>query len=325
MTRSSLASGAMSSPTLLAVPNVSEGRDQMAITAIADAFAGNDEASDGVKLLDVHSDADHHRSVFTLAGETASLGEALLRGAAEAVSRINVMTASGGGAAGLAPMRRGQHPHVGAIDVVPLVYLEPQARGAACAEALVVADRIAEELQVPVFLYGELTEEDAGSLKSRAQLRKGGVAGLAARMSTTGEGIVPDFGPPRMHPSAGATLVAARPPLVAFNLQLRDGASVQDAREIAALVREHDGGGLPGVRAIGVELDGGVAQVSMNVERPFEISLAMVLQAVSAHAEVASAELVGLAPAAAFEGFPTDVPIDGFDPARHLIENALGC
>jgi glutamate formiminotransferase len=128
-----------------------------------------------------------------------------------------------------------------------------------------------------------------------------------------------------MHPSAGATLVAARPPLVAFNLQLAAGASMQQAREIAALVREHDGGGLPGVRAIGVELNGGVAQVSMNVERPFEVSLAMVVDAVRAHAEVASAELVGLAPSAAMDRFPNDVPIPGFDPARHLIENALGC
>jgi glutamate formiminotransferase / 5-formyltetrahydrofolate cyclo-ligase len=324
ITRSSLASGAMPPPTLLAVPNVSEGRDRTGIAAIADAFAGKGAASDGVTLLDVHSDADHHRSVFTLAGEAAPLGDALLRGAAEAVSRIDVMTAPGE-VEGRAPLQRGQHPHVGAVDVVPLVYLDPKARGAACAEALVVADRIAEELEVPVFLYGELTGEDLGSCRTRAQLRSGGVAGLAARMSRGGKGIAPDFGPPRMHPSAGATLVAARPPLVAFNLQLSDGASVQDAREIATLIREHEGGGLPGVRAIAVELDGGVAQVSMNIERPFEVSLAMVLQAVSSRATVASAELVGLAPAAAFEGFPADMPIDGFDPARHLIENALGC
>ena len=143
-------------------------------------------------------------------------------------------------------------------------------------------------------------------------------------MAGPGERIHPDFGPPRMHPSAGATLVAARPPLVAFNLQLVAGASMQEAREIAALVREHDGGGLPGVRAIGVELNGGVAQVSMNVERPFEVSLAMVVEAVRAHHEVAGAELVGLAPAVALEGFPQDIPIPGFDPGCHLIENALG-
>ncbi len=127
-----------------------------------------------------------------------------------------------------------------------------------------------------------------------------------------------------MHPSAGATLLAARPPLVAFNLQLAPPATVSDARAVAELIREDGQRGLPGVRAIGVALSGGVAQVSMNIERPFELSLAMILDAVRPHAEVASAELVGLAPAAALEGFPEDIPIPGFDPARHVIENALG-
>jgi glutamate formiminotransferase/glutamate formiminotransferase/formiminotetrahydrofolate cyclodeaminase len=311
----------MQPATLLAVPNVSEGRDVQTIAAIAEAFAD----AGGVRLLDVHSDGDHHRTVFTLSGQPGRLGDALLRGAGEAVRRVDVMAAAHDGASGHDPAPAGKHPHVGAVDVVPLVYLDAQARGAACAEALVVADRIAEELQVPVFLYGELSGADPGSPRTRAQLRRGGVAGLAARMVGEGERIAPDFGPSHMHPSAGATLVAARPPLVAFNLQLAAAASVQDAREIAATIREHDGGGLPGVRAIAVELGGGVAQVSMNVERPFQVSLAMVVDAVRPHAEVLSAELVGLAPAAALEGFPEDVPIPGFDPARHVIENALGC
>jgi glutamate formiminotransferase/glutamate formiminotransferase/formiminotetrahydrofolate cyclodeaminase len=126
-----------------------------------------------------------------------------------------------------------------------------------------------------------------------------------------------------MHPSAGATLLAARPPLVAFNVQLATPATVKDARAIAALIREGGERGLSGVRAIGVALSGEGAQVSMNVERPFELPLAMVLDAVRAHAEVASTELVGLAPAAALEGFPQEIPIAGFDPARHVIENAL--
>ncbi len=315
----------MASPTLLAVPNISEGRDQATITAIADACAGTRADSQGATLLDVHSDADHHRSVLTIAAAAGPLADALLRMAHEAISRIDVMTAAAGGPPAGAREQPGQHPHVGAVDVVPVVYVSPTARGAACAEALVVADRIAEELSVPVFLYGELTAGDDAAPLTRAQLRRGGVSGLAARMSASVERIAPDFGPPRMHPSAGATLVAARPPLVAFNLRLAAGASMQEAREIAALVREHNGGGLPGVRAIAVELSGGVSQVSMNVERPFEVSLAMVVDAVSAHAELASAELVGLAPAAAFDGFPPDLPIPGFDPARHLIENALGC
>ena len=198
-----------------------------------------------------------------------------------------------------------------------MVYLDEVSRGAACAQALVISDRIGDELPIPVFLYGELADG-----RTRAQLRSGGVAGLAQRIDA-GE-IAPDFGPARLHPTAGATLVGVRAPLVAFNLQLAPLASVADARRIAALIREGGPEGLPGVRAIGVRLTGEVAQVSMNVERPFEVPLALVLERVRAHAPVASAELVGLAPRAAFAGFPADVPMPGFDPSTSLIESALG-
>jgi glutamate formiminotransferase / 5-formyltetrahydrofolate cyclo-ligase len=265
-----------------------------------------------VRLLDGHSDEDHHRSVFTLSGQPSDLAEALLRGAREAVERIDVMTD---------PERDGEHPYVGALDVAPVVYLDARARGAACAEALVVADRIGDELRVPVFLYGELTGAGHGSGRTRSELRRGGVIGLAGRMAT---GQAPDFGPARMHPTAGATLVAAREPLVAFNLQLAPPAALEDARGIAALVREGGPEGLPGVRAMGVALSGGVAQVSVNVERPLEVPLARVIEAVRRHARVDSAELVGLAPRAALEGFPHEVPLPGFDPVRQVIENALG-
>jgi glutamate formiminotransferase len=317
--------------TLLAVPNVSEGRDAALVAAIAQAFVGRAPGfvegtpapaqADGgaVRLLDVHSDADHHRSVFTLAGSAGALTDALLAGAAEAVQDIDVLARAIGAEAEV-----GQHPHVGAVDVAPIVYLDPAARGRACAQALVLAERIGDELAVPVFLYGELTEDGDGRGRTRADLRRGGVLGLAERMAATPHALRPDFGPARMHPRAGATLVAARPPLVAFNLQLAPPATLADARRIAALVREGGARGLTGLRAIGVILGGEVAQVSMNVERPFELALASVVEAVGAHAQVASAELVGLAPAAAFEGFPQDVPIEGFDPARQLIENALG-
>lgn len=309
----------MAPPILLGVPNVSEGRDRQTIDAIGAAFARG--ASERVRLLDVHSDGDHHRSVFTVAAPQGELADAALRAGRVAVDRIDVVAR----ATSTDQTRTGQHPHVGAIDVAPVVYLDPTTRGAACAEALVLADRIGAELDVPVFLYGELSGEDTQSARTRAQLRRGGVGGLSARIVGGGDRIAPDFGPPTMHPRAGATLVAARPPLVAFNLQLAPPASVEDARCIAALIREHGTSGLPGVRAIGIELGGGAAQVSMNVERPFDVSLAMVVEAVRLHAQVASAELVGLAPAVAFEGFPEDVPIPGFDPAHHLIENALGC
>jgi glutamate formiminotransferase/glutamate formiminotransferase/formiminotetrahydrofolate cyclodeaminase len=324
-----------SQPLLLAVPNVSEGRDAATIGAIARAFTahaagggeerpagwdtGAGESLDtgegagagrgGPVLLDVHSDVDHHRSVYTLAGWPSALVEALLEGAAETVGRVDVMADAG--------RARGEHPHVGALDVAPIVYPRESARGTACAWALVLADRLGQELGVPVFLYGEL-----GAGRTRAQIRAGGVARLAQRIQA-GE-LRPDFGPARLHRSAGATLVAARPPLVAFNLQLAPPATLAEARRIAGLIREGGPEGLPGLRAIGVELSGGVGQVSMNVERPFETPLALILERVRRHAPVASGELVGLAPRAALEGFPRDVPLPGFDPARHLIESALG-
>ncbi|HLM85925.1 MAG TPA: hypothetical protein VK272_07030 [Solirubrobacteraceae bacterium] len=312
----------MTPPTLLAVPNISEGRDERVIAEIGAAFtdATAPAAPGAVRLLDVHTDRDHHRTVFTLAGQPRALSEALLRGTRVAIERVDVMAR-----AHASPEEAGQHPHVGVVDVAPIVYLDPQARGAACAEALVVGDRIGHELDVPVFLYGELSGEHTASARTRAQLRRGGVAVLAARMAGQEPAIAPDFGPPHVHRGAGATLVAARPPLVAFNLQLAPPAGPQDARRVAAMIREGGEHGLPGLRAIGVALGDGLAQVSMNVERPLELPLAAVLEAVRAHAQIASAELVGLAPAAAFDGFPPDVPIPGFDPARHLIENALRC
>lgn len=312
---------AMTPSILLAVPNVSEGRDAATIARIAAAFAPQTRAggpAGPVPLLDVHSDADHHRSVFTLAGRAPQLADALLRGAAVAVAEIDVVARACGD-----PAEAGAHPHVGAIDVVPLVYFDARARGAACAEALVVGDRIASELDVPVFLYGELAGGRPGT--SRADFRRGGVAALARRMAgADGEPpLRPDFGPSAPHPRAGATLVAAREPLVAFNLQLRPPADVGDARRIAALIRDGGERGLPGVRAIGVALSGGVAQVSMNVERPLELPLAEVVAAVATLAPLESAELVGLAPRAALDRFPDDLPIAGFDRERHVIESAL--
>ncbi|HEX3518924.1 MAG TPA: hypothetical protein VHT29_07810 [Solirubrobacteraceae bacterium] len=322
----SLRNLAATGPILLAVPNVSEGRSSSTIAAIAAAFLPDRSAAAGLgvapRLLDVHSDADHHRSVFTLAGTQGLLADALLAGAATAVESIDVMHRVD------AERQAAQHPHVGSVDVMPIVYLELGARGAACAVALVVAERIGHELAVPVFLYGELTADGSHAARSRAELRRGGVAGLAERMrkgAGQGRGLVPDFGPSRLHPRAGAVLVSARPPLVAFNLQLAEPATLADARRIAALVREGGELGLPGLRAIGVLLDGQIAQVSMNVERPFELPLAAVVQAVQRHAKLASAELVGLAPAAALEGFPPELAMPGFDPHRHVIENALGC
>jgi glutamate formiminotransferase/glutamate formiminotransferase/formiminotetrahydrofolate cyclodeaminase len=302
----------------MSVPNVSEGRNEAVIEQIGDAFA---HAPGSPHLLDVHSDADHHRSVFTLAAPQGALADAVIAGARKALEQIDVVSRAGSG-----PAADGQHPYVGAVDVVPVVYLQEGDRGAACAEALTIGDRLGQELGLPVFLYGELSAPEPGTGRTRAELRRGGISALAARMAgKDGDALNPDFGPPHPHPSAGATLVAARPPLVAFNLQLAPAASIEEARSIAARVREGGADGLPGLRAIAVELAGPVAQVSMNIERPFELPLAAVVEHVRRLGPVESAELVGLAPAAALEGFPDDVPIVGFDAGRHVIENALRC
>jgi len=270
---------------LLAVPNVSEGRDAAVLDAIGEAFAAG-----GARILDRHEDPDHNRAVYTLAAEPRTLHEALTDGAREAIERIDLSR------------HQGLHPHVGAIDVAPVVFRTAKQRGAALAEALALGDALGE-LGLPVFLYGLLADG-----RTRAELRQGGAAGLAQRMA---DGLRPDFGPGRLHPSAGAVLVAARPPLVAFNLELGAQATGDDARAVARALREGGAAGLPGLRAIGLTLParGGVAQVSCNVEDHEALALAALLEAVERHAPVAEAELVGLAPEAAFEGWPDRVPI----------------
>lgn len=287
--------GGRSARTLLAVPNVSEGRDQITIDAIATAFSGD------ARLLDVHTDPDHHRSVFTLAAGPGRLAEAIASGAREAVARIHLHK------------HEGVHPRVGALDVAPIVYLSEHDRGAACAEALVLADRLGDELELPVFLYGVLADG-----RARAEIRRGGPDALAQRIDR--HEIRPDFGPPRLHPTAGATLVAARPPLVAFNVDLAPPADLETARSIAARIREGGTEGLPAVRAIGLHLaHQGVAQVSTNIEDPLRTPLAAVVDAVARYATPLRTELVGLAPKAAVAGFPPDVPLAN----QRLIETLL--
>jgi glutamate formiminotransferase / 5-formyltetrahydrofolate cyclo-ligase len=283
----------------MAVPNVSEGRDLGVLEAIEKAFAP-------AAFLDLHSDPDHDRAVFTLAGRQGELAAALASGAQAAVERIDLRA------------HAGIHPHGGALDVLPVVYLDEERRGAACAEALTAAGLIGEDLEVPVFLYGELATRPEHA--ERAWIRRGGPAELARRLEE-GE-LVPDYGPPRAHPSAGAVLAAARPPLVAFNVDLVSD-DLELARSIAAGLRE-SGGGLRGVRALGLYLeDRGRAQVSTNVHDHRAAPLREIVNHVRRQAEVAEAELIGLAPRAAFEGFPEDVPLRGFDPERHILEEAL--
>jgi glutamate formiminotransferase / 5-formyltetrahydrofolate cyclo-ligase len=209
----------------------------------------------------------------------------------------------------------GAHPRVGAIDVAPIVFLGGAERGAACAEALTLADRLGTELELPVFLYGLLT----GGTVTRAEIRRGGLGTLRARIES-GE-LTPDYGPRSLHPRGGAVLVAARAPLLAFNVELAPPADLRTAKRIAAAIREGGEEGLPTLRAIGLELPhrGGVAQVSMNLEDHTAVSLAQVVAAIARHARPSRAELVGLAPRAAFDGFPDDLPVANL----RFIEDAL--
>jgi glutamate formiminotransferase len=289
--------------TLLSVPNVSEGRDAELVESLAAAFSA------GATLLDRHSDADHDRTVLTLAGSGGELTDALAAGAGAALEAIDMSSYDG------------LHPAVGALDVCPVVWLRREDERAARELAIAVAERIAD-LGVPVFLYGELAS--GPDRRERAYFRNGGLAELWLRMES-GE-LEPDRGPSLPHERAGATLVTARPPLAAFNVEL-DRGDVEIARAVAAGLRE-SGGGLTGVRAIGLPLSSGRSQVSTNVHDPLATPLALVVERVRElarplGARPLEAELVGLVPEAAIVGYPQDVPIRGFDPARQTIERRL--
>ncbi|HET7122000.1 MAG TPA: hypothetical protein VFI17_12225 [Solirubrobacterales bacterium] len=288
---------------LLAVPNVSEGSDRERLGRLESAF------SRGVTLLDVHSDADHGRSVFTLAGKPGKLTDALTAGAEEALEEIEMRA------------YRGAHPAIGALDVCPVVWFDPGDHELARAEAIEVATQIGG-LGVPVFLYGELARDPTRA--ERSYFRLGGLSELWLRMES-GE-LRPDFGPDLPHPRGGATLVTARPPLAAFNVEL-DSGDVEVARAVAAALREA-GGGPVGVRAIGLLLSSGRAQVSTNVHDPLTVPLGEIVERVRVlaaplDARPVAAELVGLIPQAALVDYPSDVPMRGFDPARHVIERRL--
>lgn len=285
---------------LESVPNFSEGRDAATIEAIGAAL------SQGVRLLDVHTDPDHHRSVFTVVGEDAPLVEALVRAVEVARDLIDL------------GRHEGAHPRIGAADVVPVVPLRPTDMERAKAAAWELGGRLGE-LGLPVFLYGELAPG-----RGPAFFRRGGTEELAARLA---EHLTPDFGPADLHPTAGGVIVGARRPLIAFNVDLR-GATLDHARTIASAIRERDGG-FPGVRALGLELPrSGRVQVSMNVEdweaaALHEIVARIESEAASLGAEVDRAELVGLMPAAAAAAAAgSALRIEGFDGSR-LIETRL--
>jgi glutamate formiminotransferase len=284
---------------LEAVPNFSEGRDETTVRAIAEALG------DRAALLDVHFDADHNRSVFTLAGGERELVEALVEGVRVARKLIDLRR------------HEGVHPCVGVADVVPIVAVRPEDMERARACALELARQIGVDLGLPVFLYGELAWG-----RRLPELRRGGPEELARRMES-GE-LVPDFGSATLDLRTGAVLVGARAPLVAFNVNLRG--DIAAAKEIAGLVRE-ESGGFTGVRALGLELRGaGAVQVSMNIEDWQKSGLAEIFTRIEQEAarlgvEVAGSELVGLIPL----GAAAEAEQAGlfFAPAQ-ILESRLG-
>jgi glutamate formiminotransferase / 5-formyltetrahydrofolate cyclo-ligase len=285
---------------LESVPNFSEGRDQATIDAIGDALAEH------ARLLDVHSDADHNRSVFTVVGSEDELGDALVGGVAVAMRRIDL------------DVHDGAHPCIGAADVVPIVPLRPEDLERARSAAAAIGARIGA-LGLPVFVY-------APPERGPAFYRRGGRAELQRRLDA-GE-LLPDFGPAELHPTAGGVILGARAPLIAFNVNLRGTVAV--AREVAAVVREK-GGGFPGVRALGLDLPrAGLVQVSMNVEDWEAAALHDIVDRIAAEAgargaEVAGSELVGLMPAgAAAAAAGAVLRIEGFDASRVLELRLLG-
>jgi len=263
---------------LESVPNVSEGRDRAVIESVAAALRARG------RVLDVHSDADHHRSVFTVVAETDALIDSLFEGIARAAELIDLR------------LHDGIHPRIGAADVVPIVPIRADEMDFAREAALVLGRRVGSELGLPVFLYGE-----SGGGKRPAFFRQGGPAELQRRIDA-GD-VKPSFGPSRLDPRAGGVLVGARPLLIAFNIDLADG-SLDDANAIAAAVRE-SGGGMRGVQALGLLLPAsGRVQVSLNVIDVDAAPLVEVVDRVRDLAarrgvEVGPSELVGLLPESA--------------------------
>lgn len=261
------------------VPNVSEGRRADVIDAVVAAV----REVEGVRLLNVQSDASHNRSVITFAGD----GDAVARAAVALTGR----------AIDLIDMRRhqGEHPRLGAVDVIPFVPIGPTTMEDCVALARGVGEELWSRLRLPVYLYAA-----AASAPHRVRLpdiRKGEFEGLAEKMAT--EGWAPDFGDPRPHPTAGAVVVGARRPLIAYNINLNTS-DVSVARSVARAIRESSGG-LPAVQAMGVVAASGQAQVSINLLDAATTSMTRVFDAVRAEADrrgvaVAESEIVGLVP-----------------------------
>ncbi len=286
------------------IPNFSDGRNPATINALMAAA----RSVPGVWLLDHTSDPDHHRSVLTFAGDPDAVLEAAFQAIRVATERIDLRH------------HEGVHPRIGATDVVPFVPLQ----GAAIEDCIQLARRLGErvgrELQIPVFLYEQAAgHPDHARLES---IRRGGLTGLRGRM-TADQNWRPDFGPSRLHETAGAIVIGARPPLIAFNVNLNT-ADLGIAKAIAKTIRQSSGG-LPGIKAIGLTLTSrGIVQVSMNLTDYRVTSMAAAFLAVKTEAatlgaDIAGSELIGLVPQAALDEAATALlQLERFDPASIL-------
>ena len=289
------------------VPNVSEGRRPDVVEALAAAVRG----TAGVRLLDCSSDESHNRSVLTLAGEAEGVRAAILALFEKSIETIDLRS------------HRGEHPRIGAVDVVPFVPIDHVAMADCVMLAHSTAAAVAERFHVPVYLY-----EDAAATPARKNLediRRGGFEGLADKMRDPA--WAPDFGPPAPHPTAGASVIGARMPLIAYNVNLATD-RIDVARQIAASVRQR-GGGLPFVKAIPVSLaERGIVQVSMNLTNYAKTPIARAFEAVKREAgrrgvEVLDSEIVGLVPEAALTADDARlIQLHQFSP-NQILENRL--
>ena len=290
------------------VPNFSEGRNQATIQAILDAVTSTPD----VVYLDHSMDPDHHRAVLTFCGAPESVVDAVFRAIRTATNLIDLRN------------HAGVHPRVGATDVVPFIPIKGTTMEDCVRLAARLGERVGRELEIPVFLYERAaTRADHVPLEA---VRRGGLEGLALRMASD-PNWAPDFGPPRLHRSAGAIAIGARLPLIAFNVNLRSQ-NMEIARSIAKTVRQSNGG-LPHVKAIGVELASrGMVQVSMNLTDYQVTPVQSAFQAVKTEAEkqgipVAGSELIGLLPQAALEhAAVTSLQLERFDPS-HILEKRI--
>jgi glutamate formiminotransferase len=299
----------MTDEILECVPNFSEGKDAAKVARLVEAMT----AVRGARCLAHEQDAAHHRCVITIAGPQGAVAEAAFRGARAAIELIDLRG------------HQGEHKRMGAIDVCPFVPLGGADMALAVATARAVGERIGRELGLPVFLYGEAATRPAR--KVLGNVRNKQFEGLRELVGRDPE-FVPDFGPARMHETAGAVAVGARAFLIAYNINLASD-DVALAKSIAKAVRESSGG-LPGVQAMGFFLeDRGRAQVSMNLLDFRTTSIRQVFDAVAAHAREASvaiveSELVGLVPAAALDAATaTHVKLRDFDMRAQVVEERL--